>query len=140
MNPRTLNQIETSLARARAELLRETQTAESDLATLAEIRVEPELIERAQDESLIRVLDKLDERERGEIVAIDAALARIHAGTYGTCLGCGEAISVARLQAQPTATLCQECAGTQRKAPPARAARPARRAAQPARERRGAGR
>ncbi len=140
MNPRTLNQIETSLARARAELLRETQTAESDLATLTEIRVEPELIDRAQDEVLIQVLHKLDERERGEIVAIDAALARMHAGTYGTCLGCGESITVARLQAQPTATLCLECAGVRREALPARAARPARRAAQPARERRGAGR
>ncbi|MFN7951248.1 MAG: TraR/DksA C4-type zinc finger protein [bacterium] len=140
MNPRTLHQIETSLAHAREELLRESQAAEADLATLTEIRVEPELIDRAQDEALISVLDRLDERERGEIAAIDAALARIRAGTFGTCLGCGEAIAVARLQAQPTATLCQECAGAARKTPPARASRPARGAHHPARERRGAGR
>ncbi len=117
MNTRTLHEIEVSLGRERSSLLREAQAAEADLATLAEERVGPEIEERAQDEILIGVLDRLDERERHEIAAIDAALARIHAGTYGTCLRCGKSIQVARLRAQPTATACASCAGAERHAP-----------------------
>jgi DnaK suppressor protein len=37
------------------------------------------------------------------------ALARIEAGTYGTCESCGEAIGKARLQAFPRAVLCVTC-------------------------------
>lgn len=40
---------------------------------------------------------------------IDAALARIKAGTYGTCIDCGEAIPAARLNALPTALSCVKC-------------------------------
>ncbi|NCW86990.1 MAG: hypothetical protein EBV69_13255, partial [Oxalobacteraceae bacterium] len=44
-----------------------------------------------------------------EIVAIDAALGRIAAGTYGICVKCGEAIAPKRLEAVPTATTCVAC-------------------------------
>lgn len=37
------------------------------------------------------------------------ALARIAAGTFGTCESCGKAIGKARVQAFPRATLCVEC-------------------------------
>ncbi len=39
----------------------------------------------------------------------ERAVARIDAGTYGTCESCGEAIGKARLQAFPRATLCVRC-------------------------------
>jgi DnaK suppressor protein len=39
----------------------------------------------------------------------ERAIARIAAGTYGTCESCGEAIGKARLQAFPRATLCVTC-------------------------------
>jgi DnaK suppressor protein len=39
----------------------------------------------------------------------ERAIARIEAGTYGTCESCGEAIGKARLQAFPRATLCVSC-------------------------------
>jgi RNA polymerase-binding transcription factor DksA len=41
---------------------------------------------------------------------IDAALARIDAGTYGTCVHCGTAIPVERLQMRPFAGACVTCA------------------------------
>ena len=45
-----------------------------------------------------------------ELLAQDErAIARIEAGTYGTCESCGEAIGKARLQAFPRATLCVTC-------------------------------
>jgi DnaK suppressor protein len=39
----------------------------------------------------------------------ERAIARIDAGTYGTCESCGDAIGKARLQAFPRATLCVAC-------------------------------
>jgi DnaK suppressor protein len=45
-----------------------------------------------------------------ELVDVDRALARIDDGTYGVCEKCGQKISVARLEARPTATLCIDCA------------------------------
>jgi DnaK suppressor protein len=45
-----------------------------------------------------------------ELVDIDRALARIDDGTYGVCEKCGEKITVGRLEARPTATLCIDCA------------------------------
>lgn len=39
---------------------------------------------------------------------IDAALARLDDGTFGTCSGCGNPIGTARLEALPWATLCIE--------------------------------
>ncbi|WP_166870660.1 MULTISPECIES: TraR/DksA C4-type zinc finger protein [unclassified Salinibacterium] len=42
--------------------------------------------------------------------AVDRAIARIDAGTYGTCLRCGQQISRERLRARPSADLCIDCA------------------------------
>lgn len=51
----------------------------------------------------------LGEREMAELTAIDAALARVHAGTYGECIDCGAHIAPARLQASPEASRCIHC-------------------------------
>jgi RNA polymerase-binding transcription factor DksA len=40
---------------------------------------------------------------------IDAALARLDAGTYGRCEVCGEPIAPARLTARPEARTCVAC-------------------------------
>ncbi len=40
------------------------------------------------------------------LVEIDAALARVAAGTHGICAVCGEPIPAGRLEARPTATTC----------------------------------
>ena len=43
-----------------------------------------------------------------ELAELDAALTRVNSGTYGTCEGCGEPISDARLEALPAARYCVE--------------------------------
>ncbi len=43
------------------------------------------------------------------VAAIDAALGRLRAGTYGTCEACGNPIPEARLEVVPEATLCVGC-------------------------------
>lgn len=40
---------------------------------------------------------------------IDAALARMKAGSYGTCIDCGTSIPAGRLDAHPTAECCIPC-------------------------------
>jgi DnaK suppressor protein len=58
--------------------------------------------------------------ERGRVIAVvralrsnlhdvDRALAKMDAGTYGTCERCGRAIAEERLDAIPWAILCIDC-------------------------------
>lgn len=61
----------------------------------------------------MEVQDAVEGQERAalaEINRIEAAIARIDAGTYGDCVECGNAISPQRLAALPTAAKCIACA------------------------------
>ena len=51
---------------------------------------------------------------RDHLTAIDSALARLDAGTYGYCERCGQPIPPERLAARPTATQCVACASAVR--------------------------
>ena len=46
---------------------------------------------------------------RQTIIQIDRALDRMDAGTYGECVGCGQAIDLERLEALPQAVDCLDC-------------------------------
>jgi RNA polymerase-binding transcription factor DksA len=63
--------------------------------------------ERAQISSLVANAQRhLDE--------LDAATARMDAGTYGRCGKCGRPIAAERLAILPATGLCVECAGSRR--------------------------
>jgi DnaK suppressor protein len=51
----------------------------------------------------------LSAQARGAVEDIDHALAKIEAGTYGLCEGCGQPIPRARLKALPQARMCVSC-------------------------------
>ena len=51
----------------------------------------------------------LDDHETTELNLVEAALARIEAGTYGQCIDCGIQIPAARLHAAPEAMRCIAC-------------------------------
>lgn len=55
-------------------------------------------------------IDALARQAAAELAEVDAAEARITAGTYGTCERCGAPIPAGRLQARPTARTCVGCA------------------------------
>ena len=55
--------------------------------------------ERSQTGALVRQAEH-------HLLEIDAALARLAAGTYGICEVCGEPIAPGRLEARPTARTC----------------------------------
>lgn len=59
--------------------------------------------ERAQALALVA-------QARHDLAEVDAALARVEAGDYGTCEVCGRPIPAERLDARPTATRCVNCA------------------------------
>jgi len=59
--------------------------------------------ERSQVTSLSRRLEQ-------RLAEVDAALARLAAGTYGVCTRCGEPIAPGRLEARPAARECIACA------------------------------
>jgi DnaK suppressor protein len=57
-----------------------------------------------------RELDySLEENSEQVLHAIDDALERIAAGTYGICQSCGQQIAEERLEAIPYAKLCIDC-------------------------------
>ena len=53
----------------------------------------------------------LRDRAAQQLELVDAALARLADGTFGTCLRCGKAIAPARLEALPWAAHCIDCQG-----------------------------
>lgn len=78
---------------------------EADLEATPDQDLEDQAINVENDE----VLEEMGQVSQDELRAIDAALARIKAGTFGTCAKCGQPISEARLEAVPHAALCEEC-------------------------------
>ncbi|MEW6268050.1 MAG: TraR/DksA C4-type zinc finger protein [Thermodesulfobacteriota bacterium] len=109
MNDKKLKGLVEQMRDRRERIFAEVADAEDDLRWIAEDR-ESELEERAQEERAARLLARLDDRGKQEIEAIDEALRRVSAGTYGVCEGCGGGIAVERLEALPATPLCIECA------------------------------
>ncbi len=63
-------------------------------------------VEHDEDE----VLGRLGQSSQAEVAMIDAALARVAAGTYGDCASCGVSIGEKRLDALPATPFCAKCA------------------------------
>ncbi|HEX5825187.1 MAG TPA: TraR/DksA C4-type zinc finger protein [Candidatus Limnocylindrales bacterium] len=51
----------------------------------------------------------LRDKDEQHLEAVEAALARLDAGTFGTCVRCGRPIAPERLDALPWAAHCIEC-------------------------------
>jgi DnaK suppressor protein len=110
---------EAELEAVRSELATEAQALRADIE-----RSESDIASRLSDavgdagDDQADVGAKTFEREhelaltqnaRELLAQNERALARIEAGTYGTCESCGEPVGKARLQAFPRATLCVSC-------------------------------
>jgi len=70
----------------------------------------PDDDDRATERNNDEVLGELGEAGQKELLAIQAALDRIEAGTFGTCVKCGTPIGEQRLEAVPHTPFCQSCA------------------------------
>ena len=107
-----ITELRDQLAAEAADLRAEIERAESDIAS----RLGDAVIDAGDDQADVGA--KAYEREhelaltynaRELLAQTERALARIDAGTYGSCESCGEPIGKARLQAFPRATLCVKC-------------------------------
>src|SRR6187431_1866745 len=82
-----------------------------DLSSLKELREQSggDVVDFALDSAQDEISSQLAEVESRELAQIDKALERMNEGSFGTCEGCNEKISMARLNALPYATFCIEC-------------------------------
>ena len=101
--------------------IRHRQLRQEIIEALNESRREDyaELAGRVHDRQDEAVADLLTDvrladmaRDVGELRDVEAALARMHAGSYGICTDCGEKVDKARLEAFPTAKRCFTCQRT----------------------------
>ena len=59
----------------------------------------------AEQETMLTLQNKIQH----ELEQVKQALARMEAGTYGTCANCGKPINPARLEARPFSIYCIDC-------------------------------
>jgi len=114
MDSVTLAGIKTALEAERDRLAHEISDMERDSATnLSEASGENNYRDHMADQGTATFGKELDMTLEGNArelhAAVVAALARIEAGTYGTCLRCGELVGAERLVAIPAAGLCIAC-------------------------------
>jgi len=106
MNKRQQEYFRRKLVAWRDELARESSQTIQHLQE--ETTVAPDPADRASAESDRSLELRTRDRERKLIGKIDEALQRIEDGAYGFCEDTGDKISLARLEARPTATLSLE--------------------------------
>lgn len=103
-----VEEIRARLAQARREVYATVATTDEELATL-EAHQPGSPVEDVATEMASALLSRLEGREKHELDEIDAAQARLAAGTYGACEGCRRPIPLTRLRAVPTARHCVAC-------------------------------
>ena len=106
MDERQLAYFRAKLIAWKESILKE---AKETLATLQnESLREPDVTDRASNETDWSIELRTRDRQRKLISKIEAALRRIDEGEYGYCEVTGEPISLARLEARPIATMTLE--------------------------------
>ena len=110
MHDRDRQAIRAELKKQRSAILDTAQRAQDELDALRGAERDPEFEEGAQVEHAQFTLSLLGEAQRRQVALIDAALARLEEGVYGTCLDCEMEIEPRRLRALPFALLCTACA------------------------------
>ena len=100
------------LAAVRTALLTERARLRAEVA--ATIQAPGQMTYGSQAAAATQVFEQqrdlaLRDRSATHLELVDAALARLDAGDYGTCVRCGRPIAAARLDALPWAAHCITC-------------------------------
>jgi len=101
----------------KAQLLERRQSVlvESDMASASRDTVELDQtkvgrlsrMDAMQNQAMAQATER---RRQFELVRIDAALKRLEEGEFGFCVECGEEIGEPRLELDPSAATCIQCA------------------------------
>ena len=108
MKSDVLGEFRRKLEHERGRLLRTVVRTDDELATL-EAHQPGATIEDAATGLATSILSRLEGQERHELDEIDAAQARLEAGTFGACERCGRPIPLRRLRAIPITRYCLPC-------------------------------
>jgi RNA polymerase-binding protein DksA len=84
------------------EEVRETIVAPGQMTYGSQAAAASQVFEQQRD---LALRDRADH----QLVLVDEALARVDAGTFGTCVRCGRPIADERLEALPWAARCIDC-------------------------------
>jgi DnaK suppressor protein len=110
-----LDQIKARLLKLKAQLMHDVEVKEQQVAEDGDDLV-PErggignhMADDANETAEQATMLTLQVGAQREIDQINTALARIKAGTYGTCANCGKPINPARLEARPSSIYCIDC-------------------------------
>ena len=108
-----LQQLKSRLLKLRSELLEAVETGQQaeEVVELDQTRVGR--LSRMDAMQAQAMSLETGRRRRQHMIEVEVALERIRTGDYGDCLECGEIINPKRLEADPTATLCINCAQAQ---------------------------
>jgi DnaK suppressor protein len=98
--------VKASLEAKLAELMRRAADIETQLSNPGSSDWEENATESEDDD----VLSGVGSVTKTEIREIKLALNRIETGDYGKCIGCGESIPKARMEALPFVSTCVKCA------------------------------
>jgi DnaK suppressor protein len=112
MNTQHATAFKQKLEHQRAELLAQIAQQRGGKASRVEVAAEHFAHNEDSDAQVNTARDlefAINEHETAELAAIDAALARLSAGTYGHCIDCDATIPEARLNATPVAARCIGC-------------------------------
>lgn len=108
MNKRQRESYRKKLLQKRESLLQLVKAARSS-ETEANDKEAPDLGDRALSTVIRDLSYQLTASEREILRRVDAALDRIDANTYGTCISCEKKVQLGRLDAVPWALHCIEC-------------------------------
>lgn len=107
--PGVLEEFRQKLLRERERLLRTVARTDEELATLEPHQPGGSFGDDAATALVADVLSRLEGQEKHELDEVDAAQARLAAGTFGVCDRCGQPISLERLRAVPVTRYCLTC-------------------------------
>lgn len=111
MKTQALNQFKALFNQQKRELLYSGKVMNEEFNLKSDDLADELDLTSTDNETAMRM--RLRNREALFLKKIDEALERIQAGTFGLCESCDGEISLKRLEARPTATLCVDCKETQ---------------------------
>ena len=110
MNKQQLDSFEKSLISKRSELESLAKIGEEAAQTVELDQSKVGRLSRMDAMQAQAMSQETNRRREIELQKIASALKRINDGVYGCCVSCDEDISEKRLEVDPAALLCIECA------------------------------
>lgn len=108
MHANEMEHFENLLLKQKEQIIKNIQSVEADLSQLQEMELNDEG-DYASASSDNIVESAIGRQQQKELTEIEAALARIHDGSYGSCEMCDDDIGFQRLKVKPHAKYCIVC-------------------------------